>query len=103
MRPPFLRDNMSVEAYAGVGARGPVYAAAVNVKCSVQPDFRLILDAQGRQFQAQAIAIVWPNSVFPIESRVTTSDGKMYRIIADSPLPDSKRPDHREISLGGMQ
>jgi len=103
VRPPFLHDTMSVEAFTGTGARGPTYATALSVRCSVQPDFRLILDAQGRQFQAQALAIVWPGSVFPVESRVTTTDGKKYRIIADSPLPDSKRPDHREISLGGMQ
>ncbi len=103
MRPPFLLDTMSVEAFNGNGARGPTFAAAVSVRCSVQPDFRLIVDAQGRQFQATAVAIVRPESTFPVESRVTTTDGRLYRVINDAPFPDSLRTNHRELSLAGIQ
>lgn len=103
MRPPFLLDTMSVEAFAGDGARGPTYTGTVKVRCSVQPDFRLVLDAQGRQFQAIAVAIVRPESTFPVESRVVTSDGRKYRVLADSPLPDAARTHHRELVLGSIQ
>ena len=103
MRPPFLLDSMSVEAFTGTGARGPTYASAVAVRCDVQPDFRLVVDNQGRQFQAVAVAIVRPESTFAVESRVTTSDGRKYRVIADDPLPDASRTHHRELVLGSIQ
>jgi hypothetical protein len=103
MRPPFLLDAMAVEAYTGTGARGPTYATPVTVRCSVQPDYRLLVDNQGRQFQALAVAIVRPDATFAVESRVTTADGRKYRVIADDPLPDASRTHHRELVLGSIQ
>lgn len=103
MRPPFLRDTLSVQGYLGAGARGPQYAAPATVRCDVQPQYKLLPDAQGRQATATALAIVRPENAYPIESRVTTSDGTVYRIIAANPTPDSARPDHIEWDLGSLQ
>lgn len=101
MRPLFLRSLIQVEPFLGSGASGPTYGTAVTVRASVQPDIRLVIDGNGREVQAQVTAIVWPDVVAPPESRIT-ADGKVYRVLVDSPYPDTARPDHRELLLGSF-
>ena len=102
MRPAFLHDVLTVEPYLGSLSRGPSYGPPQAVRASVQPTYRLVVGSDGREATASALAIVWPGSVFPVESRATASDGRVFRILEDSPTPDARRPDHREILLGSI-
>lgn len=102
MRPPFLRDAISVEPYAGSGAQGPTYGTAVSYKATVQPREKLIIDTRGKQVMSVAFVIVRPNAVIPVESRVTASDGRVFRVLMSHVLPDIARPTHLELSLGSL-
>jgi len=97
-----MNDTLSVEPFIGTGSRGPEYGPAQTVRASVQPIYRLLPTSDGREAVASALAIVWPGSLFPVESRATASDGRRFRILEDQPMPDGHRPDHREILLSSI-
>lgn len=101
MRPQFLRSIVSIEPFTGSGAAGPTYGSATPARASVQPDFKLIIDANGREVQATVLLILLPGAVCPAESRVTAG-GKVYRALVSSPIPDIARPTHQEVYLGSF-
>lgn len=101
MRAPhvILRETITIQDFAGSGARGPIYAASRSARASVQPTSKLASDAHGNQVAVDALAIVRPEAgPIPIESIVTWL-GQRYRVAQAFPMPDSRRPSHWELSL----
>lgn len=101
MRVPrqLLRETITVEDYAGTGARGPVYVAGRPVRASMQQTSRLMSDARGNQITVDILATIRPeNGPVPPESRVTWGS-LVFRVAASHPYPDSRRPSHYELSL----
>lgn len=86
VRRSLLKDTVSVTTYAGDGAYGPVYAAAVNVRCNVDATRRLVRNANGDEAVSEATLAVHPDdaAVFTPESAVTI-DGRASRVLASSP------------------
>lgn len=101
MRVPhaLLRDTISVEDYDGSGAMGPTFAAAREVRASVQETEQLIADGQGRVVTTVVKAIIRPEAgpIAP-ESRVTYG-GETYRVVGAYPVPDERRPTQWELTL----
>ena len=94
-----LKDRITVSRFTGSGAYGAVYGSDETLKASVQPTARLVVDANGRQQQADAVAFIRPEvAAVPIESRVTWG-GVKYRVIAAGAMPDEARPTHRELTI----
>lgn len=97
--------TVTVEAYAGSGAYGDVYAAPVNVTpCVVEDTRRLVRvqtqDAAGRE-QVSSTTVYAPlGTVCPAGSRVTAG-GRTARVLAVARLEAHglPLPEHLEISL----
>ena len=99
----FLRDDLSVEAYSAAGARGPTYGTAATIRASVQPTTRVVIDAHGRETQADVTAMIRPEDAAgaPLESRVTWN-GAIYRVLRVAAMPDVQRPTHYELMMGAL-
>lgn len=97
----YLRDELTVENYAGSGARGAVYAPGRAVRASVQPTTRSTSDPSGRIIQAVLAVVVRPEEDIPVESRVTYG-GQRYRVAQSDLMPDDFRPSHRELVLSRL-
>jgi hypothetical protein len=71
--PALFRDSVSVEAYTGDGAYGPVYAAAATVLCKLSYVRQLVRDANGDEAVSEATLYVRPadSAAFVPESRLT--------------------------------
>lgn len=94
-----LRDRIIIERPSGSSAYGPVTSGAQTVKASVQPTSRLVVDATGREQQADAVVFIRPEvAPVPVESKVTWG-GVAYRVLTASAVPDEHRPTHRELNI----
>ena len=94
-----LRETVSIEDFAGSGARGPVYSPARSVRGLVQQTSRLMNDLHGNQVPIDALLLVRPeDGPVPVESKVTWLT-TIYRVGQALPMPDSRRPSHYELSL----
>lgn len=108
----FVADNIpspktiSGEAYTGSGARGPVYAAAVDIMpCVVEYARRRVpvatADAAGAI--VMATATVWgpPGMNLPPGSRVTLPDGRATKVLTMDTLDNHGHdiPSHVELML----
>ena len=73
VRRSLLKDLVSVETYAGDGAYGPTYAAAVTVACDVQMKRSLARNANGDEYVSLPVLTVHPDDVaaFTPETRLT--------------------------------
>lgn len=101
MRVPheLLRETISVEAYGGAGAKGPVYAPATSMRASMQSTSRMTTDSRGTQRVVDVLAIIRPeNGPLATETRVTWA-GVTFRVASCMPIPDSRRPTHYELEL----
>jgi len=77
---------MSVEAYSGSGAYGPVYAAAVTVLGKVSYTRQLVRNADGIEVISEVTAYVHPDDAAPFmpESQVTI-DSRVSTVITVGP------------------
>ncbi|WP_431928521.1 hypothetical protein [Nonomuraea jabiensis] len=93
-----LRHEASIEPFEGDGAYGPIYGAAVTVKCLVDDERRLVRDAQGAETVSDTTIFFPPGTRCPEGSRVTVN-GRVTTVIASyardgGGLPT---PDHVEV------
>ncbi|MEU6778554.1 hypothetical protein ABZ912_05075 [Nonomuraea angiospora] len=99
MLPDWLfRHEASIEPFEGDGAYGPIYGAAVTVKCLVDDERRLVRDAQGAETVSDTTIFFPPGTRCPEGSRVTVN-GRVTTVIASyardgGGLPT---PDHVEV------
>ena len=101
MRVPryLLRETLAVEAYAGSGAKGPVYTPARDVRANVQDTTRMTTDSRGTQRVVDVLAIIRPeDGPLATETRVTWN-GIVFRVASCMPIPDSRRPTHYELEM----
>lgn len=95
-----LRHRAMVEKYSSSGAKGPVFDPPVEVRCNVQFTNRLLFDTYGREIHIDARLIFRPEAgPFPVESKVSLADGRVYRIVRAYPYPDDRRPTQWEVLL----
>lgn len=91
--------RITVEAYAGAGAYGPVYAAPVTVRCLLDEQTRLVRSPSGGEVTSSSTALCPLDTVCPPASRVTLPDGRITTVINSlrrdgGPLPV---PSHLEV------
>lgn len=97
-----LRSRITVERYAGQGARGATYEPPQErVRASVQPSSRLVVSADARTVTGVLEVLTRPEEDIPVESRVTY-DGQKYRVVVSALMPDEVRPTHREMTLARL-
>ena len=98
--------TVTVEAYEGSGAYGPVYAAPVDVgPCVVEDSIRLVRvqtqDAAGAE-QVSSTTVYCPlATVAPPGSRVTLPSGRVARVLAASRIEAHGHPlpEHLELAV----
>ncbi|MEV1167341.1 hypothetical protein [Nonomuraea sp. NPDC049784] len=93
-----LRHEAVIEPFEGDGAYGPIYGAAVTVKCLVDDERRLVRDAQGAETVSDTTIFFPPGTRCPEGSRVTVNS-RVTTVIASyardgGGLPT---PDHVEV------
>lgn len=86
VRRSMLKNTVTVSPYTGDGAYGPIYGAAVAVKCNIDSTRRLLVNGQGEQVISETTLQVHPyeSSLFTPEATVTIS-GNLSRVIAITP------------------
>lgn len=97
--------TISVEAYQGSGAYGPIYAAPADVTpCVVEQTRRLVRvqtqDAAGQEQVSSTTVYAPPGTVCPPGSRVTWN-GRTSRVLARSDISAHglPLPEHAELNL----
>lgn len=99
MRVPgaLLREQISVEIYAGAGAHGDVLQPAVPRRAYIEPKHRLVGAREGREEKvSEAIAFVRGNDITP--ESIVAWKGRRFRVLSAVPLP---RDAGTELLLGG--
>lgn len=96
-----LPHRVTVEAYAGNGANGPLYGGPTTVRGRLVARRRMLRDPHGVQVVADAEFIVRPNVTVPVESRVTTADGRVFEVLDSSDNGDLDRTSFRTLTLAG--
>lgn len=98
--------TVTVEAYQGDGAHGPVYAAAVNVeRCVVEHRRRQVTvqtqDTAGRVHISSTTVRCPPGTVAPVDSLVTVPGGQPARVLQRVDWDDHGLglPSHVELLL----
>ena len=96
-----LVHTVTVEPYVGDSAYGPRYAAPVSVRCLLEQKTRTVRDRTGQEVVSSGTFYAAPETVCPVESRITLPDGATTTVIAALPhdgggLPT---PDHLEVQL----
>jgi hypothetical protein len=99
--PGFLTPHtVTVEAYAGDGAYGPTYGAAVTSRAYVEDKRHLARDAMGNE--VTAATLVWlplDAGEVPPQSRMTVN-GKARTVITTSRFDfGGSTPNHLEVGL----
>jgi hypothetical protein len=108
----FLAENIptphtiTVEAYEGSGAYGDVYAAAVPVQgCVIEHTRRQVKvqtqDAAGGIVISSTTVYAPPDTVAPVDSRVTLPGGTVTKVLAASYLDAHGHPlpEHWDLAL----
>ena len=93
---------MTLERYAGQGARGPVFdAPEVGVRCSAQSIENLRVEWKDEEHLVKYLVMIRPElGKIPLGSRVTMSPGDVYRVVKIIPIPDwGPHPSHIELML----
>ena len=94
-----LKDLVSVETYAGEGAYGPTYAAAVTVPCNVEVTRRLVRNAAGDEVVSESTLTIHPDDLatFTPESRLTF-ESRTSTVLGVSPLSFRGNVSHGRVN-----
>lgn len=95
MRPPVSRlfgHEVSVRAYTGVGASGPVYADEVTVRCRVNAGRRLARTSGQAEVSDQTTVYLPRDTVCPVGSRLTLPDGRTLTVVQAHPRDGGSLP-----------
>ena len=94
-----LQHTATVEAFAGAGANGPVYAAAETVRCFREDKRRLVRAPNGEQVVSETTLYCLPGTVAPPQSRVDLGTRVATVItVADRDGGKLPVPSHVEVS-----
>lgn len=95
MRPPVSRmfgHEVTVQAYSGPGAAGPVYAAPVTVRCRVNSGRRLARSPGQDEVSDQTTVYLPHSTVCPVGSRLTLPDGRTVTVVQAHPRSGGSLP-----------
>ena len=96
-----LRHMVSVEPFLGNSSNGPLYGAAVDVRCFVLEKTRMVRAPSGEEVTSSTTVYARLETVCPAKSRVTLPSGRKSTVI-DAVRQDSgglPTPDHLEVQL----
>lgn len=100
--PAYLkRHTVTVEPLLGMGAAGPQYGPAVEVRCLLRQSTRLVRNAAGDEVTSSSTLYAPLETTAPAKSRVTLPDGRRTTVIAAVPQDGGGLPvpDHLEVQL----
>ncbi|MGW5352205.1 hypothetical protein ACWERV_17050 [Streptomyces sp. NPDC004031] len=99
--PVLLRDTVTVEAYLGDGARGPLYGAPQQVPCYLERKTRVARAPDGREVTSSSQVFCDLGPTVTTESRVTLPDGTRPAVlqVAEYDTHGLVQVDHLEIYL----
>lgn len=98
-----LPHRITIEPYEGEsGAAGPVYGTSFQARARVEGRRRAVRSANGTDVISSASAIVRPHVNPRPESKVL-HDGRRYEILEVIVGQGLRRPEYRELVLGGPQ
>jgi hypothetical protein len=99
--PQLLRHTVTVEAYLGDGARGPLYGAPQTVPCYLEHKTRVARAPDGRQVTSTSQVFCDLGPTVTTESRVTLPDGTRPTVLQVSEYDTQGLVpiDHLEIYL----
>lgn len=82
-----LRDSVSIEAYTGNGAYGPIYSTAATVLCKASSMRQLVRNSEGAEVVSELTLYVHPDDAasFVPESRVTFAT-RVCTVLSAAPL-----------------
>lgn len=80
-----LQQSVSVKPYAGDGAYGAVYGTPYTAKCRIEPKRQRVVDRQGAEVIAEAVAYFTPDTSLTVQSTVTW-DGREYTVVEVRPV-----------------
>ena len=93
-----LRDRVTIEDYRGSGSMGSGFEAGRVVRATIQSTSKLITSDTGQVVTVVSVIIIRPEAgPVPVESRVTDSLGRKFRVVAADPYPDARRPSQWEL------
>jgi hypothetical protein len=97
----WLRHEVTVEPYLGVGPSGPQYGPTVVVRAFVEERTRLVRSPEGDEVISSATVYARLGPSCPAKSRVRLPSGRRTTVIAElrhdgGGLPT---PDHLEVQL----
>lgn len=99
IRRSLLKDSVSVQSYAGDGAYGPTYSAAVTVPCNVEATRRLVRNADGDEVVSEATIYVHPDDAdYFIPESLVTFDARDSRVLAVSAKHVRGTTSHAEVA-----
>lgn len=92
--------TITVEAYAGTGAYGPTFDAAVAVTCRLEEKVQLVRSNTGEEVVSSSTVFCDSDTVIPAESRVT-ANGRITSVLAvvDPSTGGRSRLDHKQVFL----
>lgn len=99
--PARLRTHtITVEAYVGTGAHGPIFSAPVIVTCRVEEMNKLVRSNTGAEVVSSTTIYCDLDVTIPPESRVTVN-GEVTSVLAvsDHNTAGRSRLDHKEVAL----
>lgn len=97
-----LRHRVQVEEYEGGGAYGDQYAAAVEVKCLIVENPRMVRNGQGEEVMSSSSYIAKPTHIPAENSRVTMPQTGQRRTVVAVKIvtaPGLPTPDNSEVFL----
>lgn len=104
-----MQETISLEAYTGNNAYGPVYGSAVTYSPAtgtgvyVEPGFRTVTNRMGKEVISSALLIAPSTQIYNAQDRVTWA-GQTYLVIDAQPLRPLGSVHHQEVylqSVGG--
>lgn len=96
-----LPHRVQVQTYLGNGATGPLYSEPVTVRGRLDGTRKMLRDAKGVQVVGDAQFIIRPNVTVPVESRITTADGRVFEVLDVTDGVDLGRTSLRSLTLAG--
>lgn len=92
-----LRERITIEAFEGESAYGPVYGAPVTgVPARFDGQRRVVRKADGTDLVASGTVIVRPDVTITTQSRVTIG-ADTYEVVDVLPAEGLARPSHLEV------
>ena len=94
-----LRDMLTINAFRGIGAYGPLYTdGGASTRAYCEPSARLVRNADGETVVSDCFAILPADTAIAPRDRVSWN-GQTYQVITVQPLRPGGVMHHQEVTL----